>query len=564
MRIQQLASCFVLIGLCLFAHPTLSEARKPIKRQQIDCQRLHQLWNIARYREFTRGDLRGLDWMHLELLRNGIYAKHYMPFGHMRHRNFFMNKRYFPGYKSWRTWNKHMINRMERSNVELIKKRERALDAFSKRWRRLRKYRLRYKCGKRVLVSKKTNNDDDPKWDRWKPTPYPVVAHCGELESQMSALSKRPVKRKDLRVLRRKGWLHLTLLRNGLYAKLGHRFKTPWMSRFYRTFKWYRPKRTPQRSRVVLQNAYTLMQLEKRIGSMRLSFKDYNLQVRCAGSKHHKRLTLRQRVVLLALSFLGTARFSYKKRVKALKKRFGKRGEVQKVYSRYDCSGLIESVFQGLNIDLAKPAPRRYARYWNTNGVKIILYNLKHNFASKCTRRKPKLGDIVFFDKCWDANNNGTSNDDPLTHIGIVSGIYPDGTVEFVHNAGSGMRRRIEIGRLNLKKPYSKKHNKPTPMCGGRVPARVFNCYSFPKTAEQLHAKVRRKYIIEQSRKLRQMRAKKQRKRRRVARVTRQKLRKRRIVSRRRRLRRRRKRRQRRRKQKLRQRRKKRRSRRTL
>lgn len=474
----------LLAALCIFLWMPSQQAQadnKPFKRIGLNCQRLSQLWKMARYKRLESEDLGNLDWHHLEVLRNGIYARHYMPFRPARMRYFFMDKKQFPWYRPWKRWNEHRVSRMEWDNAALISSKEREQGAIDKRYRLKKRYRLRYFCTRQVSAQ----DDADPQWDRFKPTPFPVHVHCQEIDQQIQYWSRKYVTSSDLRTLKRKGWLHLSLLRNGLFATQGRSFQTNWLTRFYRRFPWYKKRQKLRTVAAAIRyNANKLFALEQQIGSMRLSLKQYNLDVRCAGAARPEALTLRQKAVLMALSFLGTSRFSYNRKVRKLQHKVAGRADAltaRRVADRYDCSGLVESVFQGLDINLAKPAPRRQARYWNTNGVKIILYNLKYRYNVTCEKRTPKPGDLVFFDYCWDANENGTTRDDPLTHIGIVTGVYPDGTVEFVHNAGSGWRRRIEIGRLNLKMPYSKAHNKPYPMCGGMVPAKVFRCYAFPK-----------------------------------------------------------------------------------
>jgi hypothetical protein len=58
----------------------------------------------------------------------------------------------------------------------------------------------------------------------------------------------------------------------------------------------------------------------------------------------------------------------------------------------------------------------------------------------------PKAGDLVFFNNTWDMNRNGKW-DDPLTHVGMVTGVEEDGTVVYIHHASRGVQRY----RMNLK-----------------------------------------------------------------------------------------------------------------
>jgi hypothetical protein len=57
----------------------------------------------------------------------------------------------------------------------------------------------------------------------------------------------------------------------------------------------------------------------------------------------------------------------------------------------------------------------------------------------------PAPGDLVFFDDTWDRNGNGR-RDDPLTHLGVVEWVDPEGTVTFLHRGGRGVAR----GHLDL------------------------------------------------------------------------------------------------------------------
>lgn len=67
-------------------------------------------------------------------------------------------------------------------------------------------------------------------------------------------------------------------------------------------------------------------------------------------------------------------------------------------------------------------------------------------------RESAAPGDLVIFDNTYDRNRNRKS-DDPLSHVGIVTGGRDDGTVIFVH-VGSG---RIRKGHMNLERPWARK-----------------------------------------------------------------------------------------------------------
>jgi cell wall-associated NlpC family hydrolase len=60
----------------------------------------------------------------------------------------------------------------------------------------------------------------------------------------------------------------------------------------------------------------------------------------------------------------------------------------------------------------------------------------------------PLPGDLVFFRDTYDRNRDRRRGDG-ITHIGVVERVEPDGTVVFVHRAGSGVKQ----SRLNLRHP---------------------------------------------------------------------------------------------------------------
>ena len=67
----------------------------------------------------------------------------------------------------------------------------------------------------------------------------------------------------------------------------------------------------------------------------------------------------------------------------------------------------------------------------------------------KRLKKKPKAGDLVFFDNTWDKNRDGKIND-PLTHAGIVVKVDSDSTVHFIHHT---THHGIIEDVLNLKNP---------------------------------------------------------------------------------------------------------------
>ncbi len=101
-----------------------------------------------------------------------------------------------------------------------------------------------------------------------------------------------------------------------------------------------------------------------------------------------------------------------------------------------DCSGLVLAVFAAENNPLeellkdAKPGESYVSALHRAAAKRGLLH--KH--------RVPEIGDIVFFDNTWDRNMDGKAND-PLTHIGIVERVDPDGTISFIHHSRGGVLR---------------------------------------------------------------------------------------------------------------------------
>ena len=106
-----------------------------------------------------------------------------------------------------------------------------------------------------------------------------------------------------------------------------------------------------------------------------------------------------------------------------------------------DCSGLVRLVYGRFGVDpIAGEALR------GDNAVTAIWRHAYRLGALK--RSSPKPGDLVFFRNTWDRNRDGRPNDG-LTHVGVVERVEPDGTVIFIHRAGSGVRR----GHLRIDRP---------------------------------------------------------------------------------------------------------------
>lgn len=109
---------------------------------------------------------------------------------------------------------------------------------------------------------------------------------------------------------------------------------------------------------------------------------------------------------------------------------------------RADCSGLVNDVLRQVGVDPAnaRGGTRQHWRRALHDG-RVVRESLRGDAI--------RAGDLVFFDRTYDANGNGRV-DDALTHIAIaLEDVHADGTVVMVHRSSS----RIEELRMNLRTP---------------------------------------------------------------------------------------------------------------
>jgi len=110
----------------------------------------------------------------------------------------------------------------------------------------------------------------------------------------------------------------------------------------------------------------------------------------------------------------------------------------------YDCAGVTRAIFLEHGIDL-------YRGTFNDskgNGVQLIYNHVRqHGALHRGSDVSP--GDLVFFDNTWDFNGDGKVND-PLTHVGVVERLEPDGTVVFI----SRVANAVERYHMNLDQPH--------------------------------------------------------------------------------------------------------------
>lgn len=110
----------------------------------------------------------------------------------------------------------------------------------------------------------------------------------------------------------------------------------------------------------------------------------------------------------------------------------------------YDCAGVTRAIYLSHGIDLYDSPDAD----GDANGVRLIYDHVQRHGR---IHRGPAVhpGDLVFFDNTWDHDGDGRVND-PLTHVGVVERVEPDGTVVFI----SRVSRAIERYRMNLAQPH--------------------------------------------------------------------------------------------------------------
>mgnify|MGYP000276834862 CR=1 FL=1 len=102
---------------------------------------------------------------------------------------------------------------------------------------------------------------------------------------------------------------------------------------------------------------------------------------------------------------------------------------------RDDCSGFVMASLDRAGVP--------------TSGSTRTFWDHARELGTTHKRKRPSVGDLVFFDNTYDRNRNGRFDDD-LTHIGIVIGVDEDDTITIAHG-GTGRGRTTLT--MNLRHP---------------------------------------------------------------------------------------------------------------
>lgn len=120
--------------------------------------------------------------------------------------------------------------------------------------------------------------------------------------------------------------------------------------------------------------------------------------------------------------------------------------EAENVPPRDDCSGLVVAIYTRAGMPVEGSVASLYDRY----AAARALYR----------RKRPDLGDLVFFDNTFDRDGNGRL-DDRLTHIGVVIAVDPYGTITIAQGGTTGGRTTLV---MNLEHPEERTDAAGNPM----------------------------------------------------------------------------------------------------
>ncbi|MDD7324240.1 MAG: CHAP domain-containing protein [Campylobacter lanienae] len=113
-----------------------------------------------------------------------------------------------------------------------------------------------------------------------------------------------------------------------------------------------------------------------------------------------------------------------------------------------DCSGLITEINK--NNGSAIFDPKELNKYYSSGRKSQAMFDL-YKDKNKISFSQPQVGDLVFFNNTTRATKGGSKK--LITHVGIVSKVNEDGSVEFLHN----IRGKNVLSVMNLSLPNDHK-----------------------------------------------------------------------------------------------------------
>ena len=109
-----------------------------------------------------------------------------------------------------------------------------------------------------------------------------------------------------------------------------------------------------------------------------------------------------------------------------------------------DCSGLITAINKNNNSAIFDP--KELNKYYTSGRKSQAMFDL-YKDKNKISFSQPQVGDLVFFNNTTKATKGGSKK--LITHVGIVSKVNEDGSVEFLHN----IRGKNVLSVMNLSLP---------------------------------------------------------------------------------------------------------------
>ena len=117
-----------------------------------------------------------------------------------------------------------------------------------------------------------------------------------------------------------------------------------------------------------------------------------------------------------------------------------------------DCSGFVRLAYLKGGIDLVNHG------FINGENAVTAIYRRAQDRGA-IHQRRPRPGDLVFFQETYDRNRDGKRNDG-MTHIAVVETVELDGTVTFIHRGSKGIAR----SRMNLLFPRTHRAGQSGPV----------------------------------------------------------------------------------------------------